>query len=61
MAIYIAAPMAVLLNWLSTGDHLLRSLQQGLYAVAGMDLMLLLLALLALGTARRLARGVAHA
>ncbi len=60
LAIGGAAPTAVLLNWLTTGDHLLHSLQQGRDAVAGMDLLLMLLALLALATARRLNRGIAN-
>lgn len=60
LAIGGAAPTAVLLNWLTTGDHLLHSLQQGRDAVAGMDLLLLLLALLALATARRLNRRISN-
>ena len=60
-AIGVAAPAAVLLNWLTTGDHLLHSLQQGRYAVAGMDLLLMLLALLALAAARRLNRRITNA
>ncbi|RRV71501.1 PepSY domain-containing protein [Stutzerimonas stutzeri] len=60
LAIGVAAPTAVLLNWLTTGDHLLHSLQQGRDAVAGMDLLLMLLTLLALATARRLNRGIAN-
>jgi uncharacterized iron-regulated membrane protein len=40
----VLAVTAVLLNWLTTGDHLLRSLSAGQAAVAGMDLMLLALA-----------------
>lgn len=47
---------AVAANWLSTGDHLVKSLGQGQYAVAGMDLLLLAGALLAWLAARRLAR-----
>jgi len=61
LAIGVAAPAAVLLNWLTTGDHLLHSLQQGRHAVAGMDLLLMLLALLALAAARRLNRRITNA
>ena len=50
------ALLAVLLNWLTTGAHLLRSLDSGLAAVAGMDLLLLALAGLCLLAARRIAR-----
>lgn len=50
------ALLAVLLNGLTTGDHLLRSLSTGPAAVAGMDLMLLALAGLCLLGARRLQR-----
>ena len=61
LAIGSAAPVAVLLNWLTTRDHVLYSIQHGLYAVAGMDLLLMLLALLALATARRLNRRATNA
>lgn len=50
------ALLAVLLNGLTTGDHLLRSLSSGQTAIAGMDLMLLALAGLCLLAARRLQR-----
>lgn len=45
----------VLLNWITTGDHALRTIGAGMWQVAGMDAMLLLLALLAAVAARRLA------
>lgn len=49
------AVAAVLLNWLTTGDHLGRSLlQPHLWPIAGMDLLLLLGAALAAVAARRL-------
>lgn len=42
IAIAVLAGAAVLLNWVTTGDHLLRALMhRHLWAVAGMDLMLL--------------------
>lgn len=47
---------AVLLNWLTTDDHLLRSLSAGHAAVAGMDLMLLALSGVSLLAARRIRR-----
>ncbi|MCG8360620.1 MAG: PepSY domain-containing protein [Kiloniellales bacterium] len=50
------ALLAVLLNALTTGDHLARSLTEGLWAVAGMDLMLLAGAAIAALTAGRLRR-----
>ena len=50
---------AVLLNWITTGDHLLKTMLLDPYwAVAGVDLSLLTCALVALLTARRLARPV---
>ncbi|WOI45272.1 PepSY-associated TM helix domain-containing protein [Acidovorax sp. BLS4] len=48
------AVVAVLLNWTTTGDHLLRTLANGYWPVAGMDLALLTAAALALVAARRL-------
>jgi len=49
----------VLLNWITTGDHLVkRMLLEPYWAVAGVDLSLLACALIALLTARRLARPV---
>lgn len=50
----VMALIAVLLNWLTTGDHLLRSLAAGNAPVAGMDLMLLALAGVCLLAARRI-------
>lgn len=62
-AITVLALAAVLLNWITTGDHLLRTLAAGYWPVAGVDLFLLAGAALALLAARRLkARAVeAHA
>jgi uncharacterized iron-regulated membrane protein len=50
-ALALAAPV---LNWQSTGDHLLRTLAQGYWPVAGLDLSLLACAALAAVAARRL-------
>jgi hypothetical protein len=47
----IAAPIS---NWVTTGDHPGRTLSRGLWGVAGMDLLLLLGALVAFVVARRL-------
>lgn len=53
-AIAVLALLAVALNWATTGDHLYQSLAQGRYAVAGVDLMLVGVALAAAYIARRL-------
>lgn len=55
-AVALLAPAAVILNWITTGDHLLSSLVTGVYAVAGMDLILLLGGGVAWATARKLSR-----
>ena len=54
VAIGFLAVLAVLLNWLTTRHHLAASLQQGMWAVAGMDLALLTAASLAWVAVRRL-------
>ena len=48
--------LAVLLNWATTGDHLLKTLGQGYWPVAGLDFMLLASAAIALLAARKLRR-----
>ncbi|HEY4529289.1 MAG TPA: PepSY-associated TM helix domain-containing protein [Luteimonas sp.] len=48
------AALAALLNWVTTGDHLLRTLGEGYWPVAGVDLALLAVAALAVLVARRL-------
>jgi uncharacterized iron-regulated membrane protein len=56
-AIAALAAAAVALNWITTGDHLARSLaHRHLWAVAGMDVLLLISALAAGGIAMRLCR-----
>ncbi|MBB1061475.1 PepSY-associated TM helix domain-containing protein [Marilutibacter spongiae] len=55
-AVAAMAIAAVLLNWASTGDHLLRTLGTGYWPVAGLDLALLATALLAALAGRRLRR-----
>jgi len=55
-AIAVLAVAAVLLNWLTTGDHLLRTIGAGYWPVAGLDLAILSSALIALLAARRLKR-----
>ena len=47
---------AVLLNWVTTGDHLLRTIGSGYWPVAGVDLAILASALLAVLAARKLRR-----
>ncbi|HEY0714737.1 MAG TPA: PepSY-associated TM helix domain-containing protein, partial [Polyangia bacterium] len=54
LAIVALASAAVVGNAVSTGDHLPRALGRGLWAVAGMDALLLLGAGIAWATARRL-------
>jgi uncharacterized iron-regulated membrane protein len=56
MAIAMLAVAAVLLNWVTTGDHVVRMLANGVYAVAGVDLALLAFAGAAWRTARRIGR-----
>ncbi len=53
-AIAALALAAVVLNALTTGDHVLASASEGLWAVAGMDLMLIVSAVIAAACARRL-------
>ncbi|WP_428661020.1 PepSY-associated TM helix domain-containing protein [Reyranella sp.] len=60
-ALAALAVAAVLLNWLTTGDHLVRSLSlRHLWPIAGIDLLLLSGASLAALTARRLQRRAAN-
>ena len=55
-AIVVLAVAAVLLNWATTGDHLVKTIGQGYWPVAGLDLSLLAAAALAALAARRLQR-----
>ncbi|MFZ5507580.1 MAG: PepSY-associated TM helix domain-containing protein [Pseudomonadota bacterium] len=55
------AVAAVLLNWATTGDHLLKTLGSGYWPVAGLDLALLASAALASLAARKLLRREAKA
>jgi hypothetical protein len=55
-AIAVLAVTAVVLNGITTGDHLFQTLAQGYWPVAGMDLMLLAAAALATACWRRLGR-----
>ncbi|MBK8162362.1 MAG: PepSY domain-containing protein [Gammaproteobacteria bacterium] len=50
------AVLAVLLNWITTGDHLLRTIGEGYWPVAGFDLAMLVSAGLAVMAALRLRR-----
>jgi uncharacterized iron-regulated membrane protein len=58
-AICAMALTCVLLNAATTGDHLIQSVSSGRWAVAGMDALLLALALLSAVGARRLGRTMA--
>ena len=49
---------AVLLNWLTTGDHLIKTLGDLYWPVAGVDLFLLASAALSVRVARKLGRRV---
>jgi uncharacterized iron-regulated membrane protein len=53
-AIVAMAVSAVLLNWITTGDHLLRTLHETYWPVAGMDLALFISAAIAFFAARKL-------
>lgn len=55
-AIALLAVAAPVLNWITTGDHLLRTLGQGYWPVAGVDLSLLAAAMIAGSVAVRLGR-----
>ncbi|KRA53941.1 peptidase [Pseudoxanthomonas sp. Root65] len=57
----LLALAAVLLNWITTGDHLLRTIGAGYWPVAGVDLTLLAGGVVAALTARRLKRRAATA
>lgn len=58
-AVAVLAVAAVLLDWITTGDHLLRTIGTGYWPVAGVDLSLLATAALAVFAARKLRqRGV---
>ncbi len=57
----VLAVAAVLLNWVTTGDHLLRTIGNGYWPVAGVDLSLLAASALAVVAARRLRRREAGA
>ncbi|WP_296249720.1 PepSY-associated TM helix domain-containing protein [uncultured Stenotrophomonas sp.] len=59
-AIAVMAVAAVALNWITTGDHLLRTLSRGYWPVAGIDLFLLGSACVAMIAARKLGQR-AHA
>ncbi|QBE61703.1 PepSY-associated TM helix domain-containing protein [Pseudoduganella lutea] len=54
LAIAALAVAAVLMNWVTTGDHVPRALLDGMHAVAGIDTALLALAGLAWHAARRI-------
>lgn len=55
-ALIVLSPITVLLNWITTGDHLGKTLSEGYWPVASLDLALLVVAVLALVAARHLRR-----
>ncbi|RYZ10516.1 MAG: hypothetical protein EOO24_08870, partial [Comamonadaceae bacterium] len=55
-AIAVLAVLAVVLNWATTGDHLVKTISAAYWPVAGVDLSLLATALVAVVAARSLAR-----
>jgi hypothetical protein len=55
-AVAALAGAAVVLNWVTTGDHLLRTIRVGYWPVAGLDLALLTTALIAVLSAKKLAK-----
>lgn len=57
--IAVLAVAAVALNWVTTGDHLLRTISIGYWPVAGTDLFMLAGAVVAVVAARRLGRAAA--
>ncbi len=59
--IALLAPTTVLLNWITTGDHLLKTIGAGYWPVAGVDLALLAGGALAALAARTLKRRAASA
>ncbi len=56
VAIAVLAPLAAVLNWITTGDHLLRTVGEGYWPVAGVDLALLAGGVVAALTVRALNR-----
>jgi hypothetical protein len=61
LALAMFAPITVLLNWATTGDHLLKTLREGYWPVAGLDLSILVSGVLALIAARHLGRKAQYA
>jgi hypothetical protein len=59
-AVMVLAVAAVLLNWMTTGGHLVRTIGDGYWPVAGLDLALLGAAVVALLSALRLGRRERH-
>lgn len=53
-AIGFTAILAVILNWVTTGDHLLKTTNEGLWSVAGMDLVLIATAAVAIASVFRI-------
>jgi len=60
-AVAALAVLAPILNWITTGDHLIQTMSEGYWPVAGMDLLLLVGAATAVYAARKLRRRPATA
>lgn len=56
LALAVFAPVTVILNWVTTGDHLVKTIGEGYWPVAGLDLSILVGGVLALIAARHLRR-----
>lgn len=59
VAIAVLAVAAVILNWITTGDHLVRTIRTGYWPVAGVDCALFVSALVAAAAARTLTKRAA--
>ncbi len=55
-AIAVLSAAAVLLNWATTGDHLIKTVSEGYWPVAALDLVLLITSVIAFRTGRALRR-----
>lgn len=54
VVIAFTAALAVLLNWVTTGDHLIQTITEGLWSIAGMDLILIASSIIAIASVSRL-------
>lgn len=56
IAVAVLAPVAVVLNWITTGDHLLKTVAERYWPVAGLDMALVVVGAIAARTALSLRR-----